>query len=175
MNKCALTSALTCTIKQALIYGQQTLAQQTGQHNSEALILLQHVTGKSKEKLIAYSEQTLDDELFRHYDQCLQRRNNGEPIAYIVEQKEFWSLPLHINSGVLIPRPETELIVETALNFLPSNSAAYVLDLGTGCGCIACHCPRHCQRKTQHHYCGMRYLQHMHKDCQTKRSHAKHY
>jgi release factor glutamine methyltransferase len=69
------------------------------------------------------------------------RRVAGEPIAYLTGQREFWSLPLHVNSAVLIPRPETELLVERALALLPGTQAAAgdvrVADLGTGSGAIA--------------------------------------
>lgn len=125
-----------CTIAQALTVGKQVLAKQETPYN-EALSLLQHVMGKSKERLIAYSDELLSDDLYQQYEQCLQRRSRGEPIAYIVEQKEFWSLPLYVCPDVLVPRPETELLVETALEILPNVGTTRVLDLGTGSGCIA--------------------------------------
>lgn len=124
------------TIAHALNIGKQALAEQETPY-SEALSLLQHVAGKSKEKLIAHSDELLSDSLYRQYAQCLQRRSRGEPIAYIVEQKEFWSLPLYVCPDVLIPRPETEQLVETALELSSDAESGRVLDLGTGSGCIA--------------------------------------
>ena len=137
MNTCPSTITPTHTIKQALEFGREVLNDLKSRANAEALMLLQHATGNSKEKLIAYPEQILTDKQYREYRQLLQRRFASEPIAYIVGKKEFWSLPLSIDTGILIPRPETELVVEKALEKLSKNHSAQVLDLGTGSGCIA--------------------------------------
>lgn len=136
MKACAAKTGAPCTIAQALAVGKQALAKHATPYN-EALSLLQHIIGKSKERLIAHSDELLSGDLYQQYEQCLQRRSRGEPIAYIVEQKEFWSLPLYVCPDVLIPRPETELLVETALDLLPKVGTTRVLDLGTGSGCIA--------------------------------------
>lgn len=136
MNEYAAKVEAPCTIAHALNIGKQALAKQEAPYN-EALSLLQHVLGKSKQSLIAHSDELLSDELYRQFEQCLQRRSRGEPIAYIVEQKEFWSLPLYVCPDVLVPRPETELLVETALEMLSDVESGRVLDLGTGSGCIA--------------------------------------
>lgn len=117
--------------------GANTLDPHVDNAHAEALILLQQATKKSKEYLIAHSEENADDISQQHFEEIIQRRIKGEPIAYITQQKEFWSLPLQVNQNVLIPRPETELLVEVALAFLDKHHQANILDLGTGSGCIA--------------------------------------
>ena len=136
MNEHIAASGSSCTIEQALRHGRQILTTQTSPYN-ETLILMEHVTGMSKEQLIAHADEPLNNDLYYRYERCVQRRNEGEPIAYITGLKEFWSLPLYVCPDVLIPRPETELVVDTALNQLSLSEKAHVLDLGTGSGCIA--------------------------------------
>ena len=123
--------------KHALEFGREHLNAISENPQSEALLLLQHATGKSKEHLIAHHEDALNPQALHDYHQFIQRRQSGEPMAYIKKEKEFWSLPLSVNHHVLIPRPETELLVDTALSILAENPHANILDLGTGSGCIA--------------------------------------
>ena len=137
MTEQSLNQYTQYSIKHALEYGASVLLRNFEHAHKEALILLQHATKKPKENLIAHSENLLSETIYSTYQDLLARRLNGEPIAYIVNQKEFWSLPFYVARGVLIPRPETELLVELALDLLPIDKAAKVLDLGTGCGCIA--------------------------------------
>jgi release factor glutamine methyltransferase len=92
--------------------------------------------------LYTWPEKTLSDHQQKIFLQNLDRRINGEPIAYIVGQKEFWSLPLFVNESTLIPRPESELLVEVTLELLSDVSAecipaVKIADLGTGTGAIA--------------------------------------
>lgn len=134
MNMSISSIETTISVKQALIDGKNIL---TGQANNEALLLLQYVTGENKETLIAHPYKLLSDESYQQYCGCLQRRAQGEPLAYIVGAKEFWSLSLKVVPGVLIPRPETELLVETALDLISKDYCTTILDLGTGSGCIA--------------------------------------
>jgi release factor glutamine methyltransferase len=104
----------------------------------EAQILLGAALGRSRAWLIAHAEErVLDCEATDRYEAYVTRRAHGEPIAYILGEKEFWSLPLLVEPGVLIPRPETELVVERALAHLPAGSACTALDLATGSGAIA--------------------------------------
>jgi release factor glutamine methyltransferase len=104
----------------------------------EAQILLGAALGRSPAWLIAHAmERVLDCEATDRYEAYVTRRAHGEPIAYILAAREFWSLPLEVTPDVLIPRPETELLVELALNHLPANDTARALDLGTGSGAIA--------------------------------------
>lgn len=104
----------------------------------DAEVLLAAALGKPRAWLLAHPEhRVLDCEATDRYEAYVTRRAHGEPVAYIVGEKEFWSLPLAVGPGVLVPRPETELVVERALEHLPPGSAARVLDLATGSGAIA--------------------------------------
>ena len=98
-------------------------------------ILLCQALGLSRMQLITQSERLLHPQEAQHLASLLQRRMHGEPIAYITGQKEFYSLAFNVTPDVLIPRPETELLVELALQNLPPNGS--VLDMGTGSGAIA--------------------------------------
>lgn len=103
----------------------------------EAEVLLAHVLGKPRSHLLAWPERALDAVQQQAYSELIQRRCGGEPLAYITGEREFWSLSLQVGPGVLIPRPDTELLVELALDLLPADSHAQVADLGTGSGAIA--------------------------------------
>jgi release factor glutamine methyltransferase len=102
----------------------------------DAPLLLAQVLGKDRSWLFAWPEYQPDQAQLQQYRELLDRRSRGEPLAYLTGQKEFWSLELEVNPAVLIPRPETELLVEFALELnLPET--ARVLELGTGSGAIA--------------------------------------
>jgi release factor glutamine methyltransferase len=103
----------------------------------EAEVLACHALGISRSQLIARREQPLDDAARAILDPLLARRAAGEPIAYITGEREFWSLALKVTPDVLIPRPETELLVELALAQLPGDSEAVIADIGTGSGAVA--------------------------------------
>lgn len=87
--------------------------------------------------LLTHPEKQADLSHLSHFQDLLSRREQGEPIAYILGQKEFWSLPLKTTAATLIPRPETEHLVEQALSRLPLDREAFVFDLGTGSGAVA--------------------------------------
>lgn len=109
-------------------------------NDSEALeadLLLGAVTGLDRGALIARSEQPLTDTQQHQLEGLISRRIAGEPIAHLLGAREFWSLSLRVNPAVLIPRPETETLVEHALAALPEDFALRVADLGTGSGAIA--------------------------------------
>lgn len=103
----------------------------------DAEILLSFVLNKPRSFLYAYPEHLLTAEQQTQLDHVMQRHLQGEPLAYITQQKEFWSLLLHLTPDVLIPRPETELLVEKCLVLLPKDKNLTVVDLGTGSGAIA--------------------------------------
>ena len=104
----------------------------------ESEILLGAALGQPRAWLIAHGDkQILDCEATDRFEAHITRRAHGEPIAYILGEKEFWSLSLLVDPAVLIPRPETELVVERALAHVPAESAGSVLDLATGSGAIA--------------------------------------
>jgi release factor glutamine methyltransferase len=104
----------------------------------ENRILLCHALGLARIQLITQSERALTADEAAKLDSLLQRRLLGEPIAYIVGEREFFGLPFKVGPGVLIPRPDTELIVELALERLPQRGR--LLDMGTGSGAIAVAC-----------------------------------
>ena len=100
-------------------------------------LLLGHVLGLARAGLYARLRDTIADDKLPLADALLARRERGEPIAYITGVREFWFMPLKITPAVLVPRPETECLVEFALARLPEDQALTVLDLGTGSGAIA--------------------------------------
>lgn len=104
----------------------------------ENRILLCHALGVPRVALITQSERALTSEEAARLDALAQRRLDGEPIAYIVGEREFFGLPFRVGPGVLIPRPDTELIVELSLERLPPRGR--LLDMGTGSGAIAVAC-----------------------------------
>ncbi len=99
----------------------------------EARLLLAAATGFSEASLLAFPERGMPPEVERAFLRSVERRRRGEPIAYILGRKEFYSLELAVTPDVLIPRPETELLVDLALERRPASA----LDLGTGSGAIA--------------------------------------
>ncbi|MBL5828009.1 peptide chain release factor N(5)-glutamine methyltransferase [Serratia sp. T13T92] len=102
----------------------------------DAEILLGFVTGRARTYLLAFGETPLTAEQAEQLTVLLARRERGEPVAYLVGEREFWSLPLSVSPATLIPRPDTECLVELALERLPATPCA-ILDLGTGTGAIA--------------------------------------
>lgn len=102
----------------------------------DAEILLAQVSGKSRSWLIAFDDSELDSAQLEKLEALLARREAGEPIAYLTGEREFWSLPLSVSPHTLIPRPDSEVLVEQALARLPAEADS-VLDLGTGSGAIA--------------------------------------
>ena len=120
------------------------LAQKNPTENSkiDGLVLLQHATGKSRTQILAFDDTEIDEKVRLKLTALLDRRLKGEPIAYILGEKEFWSLPLNVSKSTLIPRPDTEILVEKALQIaldkLQENPPHFrILDLGTGTGAIA--------------------------------------
>ena len=123
------------TLAQAL----QT-AQMAGLERLDAQMLLLHALGRSAHDrawLLAHDTDELAAPTQRAFEIAMQRRRNSEPLAYITGRKEFFGLDLQVDSRVLVPRPDTETLVEWALALLPHTAATSVLDLGTGSGAIA--------------------------------------
>ncbi len=103
----------------------------------EAEALLAQALGRPRSWLYAHADEALTPAQAQAFAGLLERRQRGEPVALILGRREFWSLELAVTADTLIPRPETELLVELALARLPARLAARVLDLGTGSGAIA--------------------------------------
>lgn len=99
-------------------------------------LILAHILDRDRSWLFTWPEYELSNDQFDHFQKLFSQRLNGKPIAYILGYREFWGLELQCNEHSLIPRPETELLVEIALD-LPLPENAKVLDLGTGSGAIA--------------------------------------
>lgn len=102
----------------------------------DAEILLEHVTGKARSFILAFGETALSAAQQTQLTELLARRKRGEPVAHLTGEREFWSLPLYVSAATLIPRPDTECLVEQALARLPAGPCR-ILDLGTGTGAIA--------------------------------------
>ncbi len=102
-----------------------------------AEVLLSHALHRDRTYLYAHGEDELPERAWIHYGRYLDERLRGKPTQYITGRQEFYGREFFVNGSVLIPRPETEHLVETALQFLTSKSDAVVLDVGTGSGAIA--------------------------------------
>lgn len=137
------------TYQQWLELAEQTLSETADQNlfldaKFDANLLLQTVTKRSKSAIFAFSETLLNEQELNQLAELLYRRANGEPMAYILGEKEFWSLNLKVSEHTLIPRPDTEILVEQALNIaqhkintMGFSGSLDILDLGTGTGAIA--------------------------------------
>ncbi|MDO4699053.1 MAG: peptide chain release factor N(5)-glutamine methyltransferase [Pasteurellaceae bacterium] len=134
-----------------MTFAEQTLLEKAEQDpflnaKFDANLLLQAVTKRSKSAIFAFSETLLNEQELKQLAELLVRRANGEPMAYILGEKEFWSLPLAVSTATLIPRPDTERLVEVALEKIEQlgvykgsdlGKKVQILDLGTGTGAIA--------------------------------------
>jgi release factor glutamine methyltransferase len=104
----------------------------------DAEVLARHVLNCDRATLLTRSRDPLPSAFGRLYDELVQRRAAREPIAYIVGHREFWGLEFEVTPDVLIPRPETELIIEEALSVFPHRQLVHhIIDIGTGSGCLA--------------------------------------
>ncbi len=125
------------TIANWVTYGQKKLASCSDSAKLDEQILLGFVLGKERSYLLTWPEKELDKPAEQQFLALLQRRALGEPIAYIVGVKEFWSLSLCVSPATLIPRPDTEMLVELVLEHFGDSKKLHCLDLGTGTGAIA--------------------------------------
>ncbi|MBA3023440.1 MAG: peptide chain release factor N(5)-glutamine methyltransferase [Gammaproteobacteria bacterium] len=115
---------------------RQTLGLEQDEARSEVQVLLQTALGVNRAYLLAHPERVLTEQELSRYQASLQRRLQGEPLAYILGEREFFGLNFKVTPATLIPRPDTELLVELALARI-SSAGCRVLDLGTGSGAIA--------------------------------------
>jgi release factor glutamine methyltransferase len=125
------------SVADAVASGARTLAAYSDSPRLDAELLLGKILGLSRSALIAHSNDTLTQDWQDGFTGLLEQRLAGAPIAYLTGTREFWSLPLAVTPAVLVPRPETELLVELALGLLPKDRRRSLLDLGTGSGAIA--------------------------------------
>ena len=141
-----------------LTYATQLLTEKLSQDpylnaKLDANLLLQAVTKRSRSAIFAFGETELNEAEQNQLNKMLERRTKGEPMAYILGEKEFWSLPLKVSSETLIPRPDTERLVEVALEWankrLENQENLQILDLGTGTGAIALALASELKQKAQ--------------------------
>lgn len=124
-------------IRQLIDTASQQLNAISDSPRLDAEILLAHSLGKNRSWLITWPENTPDETLLQQFQQLLQQRLQGQPIAHLTGEREFWSLSLQVTPDTLIPRPDTELMVEQILAHYPAKPPIQLLDLGTGSGAIA--------------------------------------
>jgi len=124
------------SIKECIALASDQLANSpSSQLDSE--VLMAHVLKKDRSYLRTWPEKQLNTEQFEQFDTLVKARQNGKPIAYILGERDFWSHTFHVSPDVLIPRPDTELLIETTLDLFPTQAAIQIADLGTGSGAIA--------------------------------------
>tara|TARA_Y100000590_G_scaffold204824_1_gene232298 strand:+ start:543 stop:1385 length:843 start_codon:yes stop_codon:yes gene_type:complete len=121
----------------AINYGSKVLKKKLIKTaNIDSEIILSETVNLSREKILLKLDNILSPQQFTYFKKLINRRKKKEPIAYILKKKEFWKKSFIINPHVLIPRPDTEIIVEQIFKYLPLNSAKSILEIGTGSGCI---------------------------------------
>ena len=99
-------------------------------------LLMSKVLKKNRNYILLNLDRNLKKKSFNYFQSLIEERSRGKPIAYLIKKKEFWDYEFKMKEGVLIPRPDTELIVEQALNLTQNKSKLRILDIGTGSGCI---------------------------------------
>jgi release factor glutamine methyltransferase len=125
------------TLDQALRFATARLAASSDTAYLDAEVLLLHVLDRNRAFLRTWPERPLTAAEAERFQALVERRAKGVPVAYLTGEREFWSRAFAVRPGVLIPRPETELLVERALEVAPASRPADILDLGTGAGVIA--------------------------------------
>ena len=127
---------MTTTLKNLLHEGLEKLAATSDSARLDAEVLLCHVLDISRAQLFANPEGLVDEDEAEEFHALIRERSAHKPLAHLTGYREFWSLLLEVSPDVLVPRPETELLVEKALENIPLNESLDVLDLGTGSGAI---------------------------------------
>ena len=125
------------TIAEAIDAATRVLRSASPTARLDAEVLLREASGLTLADAIAHPKRRLSQTVRSAFAALIERRRRGEPVAYITGRREFWSLELDVSPATLIPRPETELLVEQALERIPLDVSKRIVDLGTGCGAIA--------------------------------------
>lgn len=125
------------TVAKVLNFAVHTLAEHSDSPRLDAELLLGKVLGVARSQLIVRGSESMAVDAVHLYKNLIDQRVKGAPIAYLTGTREFWSLALKITPAVLVPRPETETLVELALELVPPDRNQAILDLGTGSGAIA--------------------------------------
>lgn len=126
---------MTLSIRQAIEHAKIHLPKDSASFDAE--VLLGHLIGKPRSYLFAFNDHLLSDQETQQFLSAIERAKAGEPIAYITGSRGFWDLDLHVTPDVLIPRPDTESVIEAILERCDHHAPIQILDLGTGSGAIA--------------------------------------
>jgi release factor glutamine methyltransferase len=125
------------SIAEAILHGANKLRKAgVPEERREAGSLLMHILDRDRTYILAHAEDQLSDEQVEKFSESLDARAQGKPLQYITGHQEFFGLEFEVTSDVLIPRPETELLVEGALSVVSPNETPFICDVGTGSGCI---------------------------------------
>ncbi|HEY0070080.1 MAG TPA: peptide chain release factor N(5)-glutamine methyltransferase [Chloroflexia bacterium] len=124
------------TIGEALLQARKRLSPNSSTPQLDAEVILAHVLGMRRATLLARHSDPMDEDSARNFQELLARRAKGEPVAYITGHKEFYGLDLLITKDVLVPRPETESVVDACLEALGKDAVSQLADIGTGSGAI---------------------------------------
>src|SRR5437870_5332966 len=128
---------MSISIGNAILEGARSLREAgIAEARRESGSLLAHAIGRDRTFVITHADESLESEAADTFRGLIKRRASGEPLQYITGHQEFFKLDFEVTPDVLIPRPETELIVETALELLKDHSEARIADIGTGSGCV---------------------------------------
>jgi release factor glutamine methyltransferase len=128
---------MTTSIAEAILQGSLKLRKAgVREARREAGSLVAHVLGRDRSFILTHAEDPIADELATQFGDWLERRASGEPLQYITGHQEFFGLDFEVTGDVLIPRPETELLVETALKLASQLDGPFICDVGTGSGCL---------------------------------------
>lgn len=131
-----------------LDWARVRLASRRGSSGLDAEVLLGFALDRPRSSLIGFPERGVSAAETARYRRLIERREAGVPVAYLTGRREFYSLPLTVSSATLVPRPETELLVDKVLERLPTDGRSVVLDAGSGCGAVALaikHSRPHCR------------------------------
>jgi release factor glutamine methyltransferase len=125
------------SIAEAILHGANKLRKAgVPDERREAGSLLMHVLDRDRTHILARADEELTDEQIEKFSQALDARAQGKPLQYITGHQEFFGLEFEVTSDVLVPRPETELLIEAALSIISPNETPFICDVGTGSGCI---------------------------------------
>lgn len=129
---------MTTSIAETILQGAHRLRQAgVPEARREAGSLVAHLLDRDRSFILSHAEDPLSQEQLKQFHDYLERRAQGEPLQYITGHQEFYGLDFEVTGDVLIPRPETELLIETALKLAGRETAPFICDVGTGSGCVA--------------------------------------
>ncbi len=131
------TPAPSAPLRELTASAQARLSAVSESPRLDAALLLAHALGVPRSWLLAHPEHRPDDAAVERFQALVGRRERGEPVAYLLGEQEFWSLRLRVTADVLVPRADTETLVEQALSVIPADTPSRVADLGTGSGAVA--------------------------------------